>query len=121
MNLLLWQLAACVLERIRHMDHCRLRSRNSASTRKETMLGVIRPIVGFQVYVVGLKAVYCLGGLRFISQREYICIYIYRYIYIYVYIYIVRYFHLSSSIFIHAMVIRLVRIIEMIVLEVILE
>ena len=36
----------------------------------------------FQVYVVGLKAVYCLGGLRFISQREYICIHIYMCVYI---------------------------------------
>ena len=37
----------------------------------------------FQVYVVGLKAAYFLGGLRFISRREYICIYIYIYMWLY--------------------------------------
>ena len=41
-------------------------------------------------------------------------------IHVYIYMYIVSYIHLSSSIFIHAMVIRLVRILEMIVLGVIL-
>ena len=35
MTLTLWQVAACVLERVQHMDHCRLKSRNSTSTRKE--------------------------------------------------------------------------------------